>query len=110
MANLFFGEAKLATANKAVADAKLKQSNANNEVIAAEKNLQNVKSEEATRLANKQAKKLGSSSPVYSSDEEFLDSYLRKVDAIMGSPESFRYLEEIKKRVEENEQGMGKRP
>jgi hypothetical protein len=46
----------------------------------------------------------------YSSDEEFLDSYLRKVDAIMGSPESFRYLEEIKKRVEENEQGMGKRP
>jgi hypothetical protein len=46
----------------------------------------------------------------YSSDEEFLDSYLRKVDAIMGSQESFRYLEEIKKRVEENEQGMGKRP
>jgi hypothetical protein len=46
----------------------------------------------------------------YSSDEEFLDSYLRKVDAIMGSPESFRYLEEIKKRVKDNEQGMGKRP
>jgi hypothetical protein len=46
----------------------------------------------------------------YSSDEEFLDSYLRKVDAIMGSQESFRYLEEIKKRVEENEQSMGKRP
>jgi hypothetical protein len=46
----------------------------------------------------------------YSSDEEFLDSYLRKVDAIMGSQESFRYLEEIKKRVKENEQGMGKRP
>jgi len=46
----------------------------------------------------------------YSSDEEFLDSYLRKVDAIMGSQESFRYLEEIKKRVKENEQSMGKRP
>ena len=46
----------------------------------------------------------------YFSDEEFLDSYLRKIDAIMGSQESFRYLEEIKKRVKENEQGMGKRP
>jgi hypothetical protein len=46
----------------------------------------------------------------YSSDEEFLDSYLRKVDAIMGSQESFRYLEEIKKRVKDNEQSMGKRP
>ena len=46
----------------------------------------------------------------YSSDEEFLDSYLRKVDVIMGSQESFRYLEEIKKRVKDNEQSMGKRP
>jgi hypothetical protein len=46
----------------------------------------------------------------YSSDEEFLDSYLRKVDAIMGSQESFLYLEEIKKRVKDNEQRMGKRP
>lgn len=45
----------------------------------------------------------------YSSDEEFLDVFLRKVDALMGSVESFRYLEEIKKRVKENEQGMGKR-
>jgi ribosome biogenesis protein Nip4 len=46
----------------------------------------------------------------YSSDEEFLDVFLRKVDAIMGSQESFLYLEEIKKRVKDNEQGMGKRP
>lgn len=46
----------------------------------------------------------------YSSDEEFLDFFLRKVDAIMGSQESFLYLEEIKKRVKDNEQGMGKRP
>jgi hypothetical protein len=43
----------------------------------------------------------------YSSDEEFLDSYLRKVDAIMGSQESFLYLEEIKKRVNDNEQRVG---
>jgi hypothetical protein len=46
----------------------------------------------------------------YSSDEEFLDVFLRKVDAVMGSEESFRYLEEIKKRVKDNEQSMGKRP
>lgn len=46
----------------------------------------------------------------YSSDEEFLDVFLRKVDAVMGSEESFRYLDEIKKRVKDNEQSMGKRP
>ena len=46
----------------------------------------------------------------YSSDEEFLDVILRKVDAVMGSEESFRYLDEIKKRVKDNEQSMGKRP
>ena len=46
----------------------------------------------------------------YSTDEEFLDVFLRKVDAVMGSEESFRYLEEIKKRVKDNEQSMGKRP
>jgi len=46
----------------------------------------------------------------YSSDEEFLDVFLRKVDAVMGSEESFRYLEEIKKRAKDNEQSMGKRP
>jgi hypothetical protein len=46
----------------------------------------------------------------YSSDEEFLDSYLRKVDAVMGSQESFQYLDEIKKRVKENEQRVGDRP
>ena len=46
----------------------------------------------------------------YSSDEEFLDVFLRKVDAVMGSEESYRYLDEIKKRVKDNEQSMGKRP
>ena len=46
----------------------------------------------------------------YSSDEEFLDVFLRKVDAVIGSEESFRYLDEIKKRVKDNEQSMGKRP
>ena len=46
----------------------------------------------------------------YSSDEEFLDVFLRKVDAVMGSEESFRYLDEIKKRVKDNEQSVGKRP
>ena len=46
----------------------------------------------------------------YSSDQEFLDVFLRKVDAVMGSEESFRYLDEIKKRVKDNEQSMGKRP
>ena len=46
----------------------------------------------------------------YSSDQEFLDVFLRKVDAVMGSEESFRYLDEIKKRVKDNEQSVGKRP
>lgn len=43
----------------------------------------------------------------YSSDEEFLDQYLRKVDAIQGSQESFKFLDEIRKKVNENEQGLG---
>ncbi len=46
----------------------------------------------------------------YSSDEEFLDLYFRKVDAILGSQESFEYIQEMRKRVEENEKGLGKRP
>ena len=46
----------------------------------------------------------------YSSDEEFLDIYFRKADAILGPQESFVYIHEMRKRVEENEQRMGKRP
>jgi len=46
----------------------------------------------------------------YSSDEEFLDLYFRKVDAILGSQESFEYIQKMRKKVEENEQGLGKRP
>ena len=46
----------------------------------------------------------------YSSDEEFLDQYFRKVDAILGSQESFEYIQKMRKKVEENEQGLGKRP
>ena len=46
----------------------------------------------------------------YSSDEEFLDRYFRKVDAILGSQESFDYIQEMRKKVEENEQRLGKRP
>jgi len=45
------------------------------------------------------------------SDEEFIafiDNYLRKADVLMGSPESFKYISEIRKKIEENEQGMGK--
>ena len=47
------------------------------------------------------------------SDEEFIafiDNYFRKADVLMGSPESFKYISEIRKKIEENEQGMGKRP
>jgi hypothetical protein len=46
----------------------------------------------------------------YSSDEEFLDRYFRKVDAILGSQESFEYIQKMRKKVEEDEQGLGKRP
>ena len=46
----------------------------------------------------------------YSSDEEFLDRYFRKVDAILGSQESFEYIQKMRKKVEGNEQGLGKRP
>jgi hypothetical protein len=42
----------------------------------------------------------------YSSDQEFLENYLRKVDALMGSQESFEYLDKIKQRVK-NEQELG---
>ena len=43
----------------------------------------------------------------YSSDEEFLDSYFRKVDAVFGSEESFKYIEGLRKKVKENEQRLG---
>ena len=46
----------------------------------------------------------------YPSDEEFLDRYFRKVDAILGSQESFEYIQKMRKKVEGNEQGLGKRP
>jgi hypothetical protein len=34
----------------------------------------------------------------YSSDEEFLDIYFRKADAILGPQESFDYIHEMRKR------------
>jgi len=42
----------------------------------------------------------------YSSDKDFLDSYLRKVDAIVGSNDSFEYLKKIKDKVE-NDKKLG---
>ncbi len=44
----------------------------------------------------------------YSSDKEFLEVYFRKVDAVFGSPDSFDYIEKIKKKVKEDEQRVGK--
>jgi hypothetical protein len=45
------------------------------------------------------------------SDEEFLEKILGKADAIIGSVESVRYIDEIyekdKKRGEENDDGRG---
>lgn len=43
----------------------------------------------------------------YSSDEEFLDQYFRKVDAVIGSTDSFNYIKDMRKKVEENEKKMG---
>ena len=43
----------------------------------------------------------------YSSDEEFLDEYFRKVDAVIGSTDSFNYIKDMRKKVEENEKKMG---
>jgi len=45
----------------------------------------------------------------YSSDEEFLEDYFRKTDAVLGSQESFEYIRQIRERVKQNEQGVGKR-
>jgi len=46
----------------------------------------------------------------YSSDEEFLEVYFRKVDAVFGSQDSFDYIQKMRKKVEDDEQGLGKRP
>ena len=46
----------------------------------------------------------------YSSDQEFLDVFNKKTDALLGSPESFEYLREMREKIKDNEQGMGKRP
>lgn len=45
----------------------------------------------------------------YSSDEEFLEKYLRKVDSLMGPAESFRYLDQIKKRIKDDKSELGER-
>jgi hypothetical protein len=45
----------------------------------------------------------------YSSDEEFLESYFRKVDAVFGSQESFEYIQKMREKVEEDEKRLGKR-
>ena len=42
----------------------------------------------------------------YSSDREFLDSYFRKVDAVLGSKDSFDYINKMRERVE-NEKRVG---
>jgi hypothetical protein len=47
------------------------------------------------------------------SDEEFIDfidNYFRKADVLMGSPDSFKYISETRKKIEENGQEVGKRP
>lgn len=46
----------------------------------------------------------------YSSDEEFLEEYFRKTDAVIGSPDSFEYIRQMRERIKQNEQGVGKRP
>lgn len=43
----------------------------------------------------------------YTSDQEFLEKYLWKVDAISGPSESMNYIRELRKKVQD-EQGMGK--
>jgi hypothetical protein len=45
----------------------------------------------------------------YSSDEEFLEVYFRKVDAVFGSHESFEYIRKMREKVEEDEKRLGKR-
>ena len=48
----------------------------------------------------------------YSSDEEFInfiDDYYKKADALLGSSESFEYINEARKKIEENEQRLGER-
>ena len=47
------------------------------------------------------------------SDEEFIlfiDDLNKKADALLGSQESFEYLREMREKIKDNEQGMGKRP
>lgn len=44
----------------------------------------------------------------FNSDKEFLESYFRKVDAVFGSDESFKYIDELKKKVNEDE-NLGER-
>lgn len=44
----------------------------------------------------------------YSSDEEFLDEYFKKTDAVIGSSDSFEYIRQMRERVKQNEQGVGK--
>ena len=44
----------------------------------------------------------------YSSDEEFLEEYFKKTDAVVGSSESFEYIRQMRERVKENEQRVGK--
>ena len=47
------------------------------------------------------------------SDEEFIlfiDDLNKKADAILGSQESFEYLREMREKIKDNEQGLGKRP
>ena len=46
----------------------------------------------------------------YSSDREFLEDYFRKTDMILGSPESFDYIQRIRERAKDEEQKLGERP
>jgi hypothetical protein len=45
----------------------------------------------------------------YGSDEEFIDSYLRRVDAILGPSDSCSYLREIRDRVEDGRRMAGEK-
>ena len=48
----------------------------------------------------------------HSSDEEFIlfiDNLNRKADALLGSPESFEYLREMREKIKGDEQRLGDR-
>lgn len=43
----------------------------------------------------------------YSTDEEFLDLYFRKVDAVVGPSDSFDYIKKMRERIENEQKTVG---